>query len=406
MWAEKNAFWIAAVLLTLGVLVSILVGVTSYRYLSARYSTLRALLATLLPGLIAAALTVAFMLLVRPSILGISAESTPLEATLSPTPTVSPTPEPTVSPEEEAAEDEQSGTGGVDDDSFYRAADDPEEVILADADAGHWEYRTDTLSIIIDRYVVTEPKLNRYYIAHIRMRGEDAFRTVQAAENRNGMGSVKPWILSRESKAVLMITGDNIIQSDATYKGILIRDGIVFQNRKAVGSMAMYPDMTMRLVAANTLSADDLLQDGVRDVFSFGPVLVSDGQINEEAAQHRLSRRNNPRTGLGMVEPGHFVAIVVDGRQPDSSVGMLLDEFAQLFVDEGCEVAYNLDGGVSACMLFMGEQLNCHGNKRVGTYEDTYQRRIPDGLIWGYSDQVPDEDDPIYNTGTSKTETP
>ncbi len=40
---------------------------------------------------------------------------------------------------------------------------------------------------MIDRTVVTEPKLNRIYIADIAMRGEDAFRTVQAAENRNGM---------------------------------------------------------------------------------------------------------------------------------------------------------------------------------------------------------------------------
>ena len=85
---------------------------------------------------------------------------------------------------------------------------------------------------------------------------------------------------------------------------------------------------------------------------------------------------------------------------------MFLPEFAQLFVDQGCTTAYNLDGGVSACMVFMGEQLNQHGNKRVGTYQDSYQRRVPDGLVWGYSDQVPGEDDPIYNTGTSDTATP
>jgi exopolysaccharide biosynthesis protein len=162
----------------------------------------------------------------------------------------------------------------------------------------------------------------------------------------------------------------------------------------------------MRLIAANSMDADELLMDGARNVFSFGPVLVSDGAVNAEASQHRLSRRNNPRTGIGMVEPGHFIAIVVDGRQPDYSVGMLLDEFAQLFVDHGCQVAYNLDGGVSACMVFMGEQLNRHGNKRVGTYQDSYQRRVPDGLVWGYSDQVPSVDDPIYNTGTSKDPTP
>ena len=32
-------------------------------------------------------------------------------------------------------------------------------------------------------------------------------------------------------------------------------------------------------------------------------------------------------------------------------------------------------------------------------WQDTYQRRIPDGLVWGYSDAVPSEDDPIYHRG-------
>jgi hypothetical protein len=84
-----------------------------------------------------------------------------------------------------------------------------------------------------------------------------------------------------------------------------------------------------------------------------------------------------------MVEPGHFVVIVCDGAAAGIQFGhVFLPEFAQLFVDQGCTTAYNLDGGVSACMVFMGEQLNQHGNKRVGTYQDSYQRRVPDGLVW------------------------
>lgn len=395
--------------LLLGALISLAVALRRGRYITARYGLCRAVFMSLLPLAIAGVLASGFLLFARPAIRrAIAAQATP-------EPTASAAPEPAESPdaaqgssEEEPTEaaEEPESTGSSDDDQYFRQAGDPEEVIVSDSENGHWEYKTDTLSIVIDRTVVTEPKLNRIYIADIRMRGEDAFRTVQAAENRNGMGSVHPWVLARESKCVLLITGDNLIQSDTQYKGIIVRGGIVFQDRKAIGSMAMYPDMTMRLIAANSMDADELLMDGARNVFSFGPVLVSDGAVNAEASQHRLSRRNNPRTGIGMVEPGHFIAIVVDGRQPDYSVGMLLDEFAQLFVDHGCQVAYNLDGGVSACMVFMGEQLNRHGNKRVGTYQDSYQRRVPDGLVWGYSDQVPGVDDPIYNTGTSKDPTP
>ncbi len=415
---SRAANWIPYILLALGALVSVVIGVSSYRYLTARYSSGHAIITLLLPILIALILTGVYLIAIKPMLTAEPVLSN--EPTMTPISTDAPLPAETpVTPEltgeegepaageptaEETGEDAASESGyvndgGPTDDQFYRKADDPEESIVVDVENGHWEYKTDVLSIIIDKTVVSEPKENVIFTAHIRMRGMDSFRTAQAAENRNGMGAIKPWIISRREKAVLLITGDNIVESDAHYKGVLIRDGIVFQDRGAVGCMAFYPDMTLRIFDPNQTSANELLMDGIRDVFSFGPTLVSNGAADSDAGKHRLSRRNNPRTGIGMVEPGHFVAIVVDGRQPGYSVGMLLDEFAALFVEAGCQNAYNLDGGVSACMLFMGEQLNHHDNRYEGEVTDSYQRSVPDGLVWGYSAQVPTEDDPIYNKG-------
>ena len=50
-------------------------------------------------------------------------------------------------------------------------------------------------------------------------------------------------------------------------------------------------------------------------------------------------------------------------------------------------------------MIFMGEQLNSHGN--VANYSK--QRHMPDGVIFGYSEQVPSLEDPIYNDGIDTT---
>ncbi|MEZ4628297.1 MAG: phosphodiester glycosidase family protein [Eubacteriales bacterium] len=320
------------------------------------------------------------------------------------------TPEPTAEPEAQAEPEVEALAQDVAasaSDEFYRQADDPAEVVTVDEENGHWEYRTDTLSVMIDRVNTeytnyggkTYPLV--YFVAHIRMREINAFRTVQSADNRNGAGAIKPWILARRNKAVLMITGDNLTESDTQYKSILIRDGKVFLDSAKCDIMAMYPDMTLKIYSPGEINASELLMDGVREAFSFAPSFIRDGAFTTEDVDHtaRIGNETNPRTGLGMVEPGHFVAIVVDGRQKDYSYGMRLSAFGELFVKEGCVEAYNLDGGVSACMLFMGEQLNRHGNKRVGTVEDTYQRRIPDGLVWGYSDTVPSEDDPIYHRG-------
>ena len=48
----------------------------------------------------------------------------------------------------------------------------------------------------------------------------------------------------------------------------------------------------------------------------------------------------------------------------------------------------------------MGEQLNEH--EGTGTQVMSYQRTIPEGLVFGYSTLVPSLDDPVTHTGNRK----
>lgn len=357
---------------------------------------------SLLPLLIGLIAFVLFWL--QPSLL-------PFAAAPSPTPALTATPEPTPEPEETIAPVEEDPPS--EDDAYYRQADDPAELIVVDIDNGHWEYKTDELSIIINRFATDYTTLsgktfpNVYFVAEIRMRGINAFRTGQAAERRNGLDAVLPYVIARRERGVLLITGDNLVQNDKEYKGIMIRGGKLIGDYRAADTMAMYPDMSMRIFRVGETTAEELLADGVREAISFGPTLMRDGVLLEGVDKFRdLGDERNPRVGLGMVEPGHFVAIVVDGRQyiDNYSYGMSLSRFAELFVDYGCVEVYNMDGGVSAAMVFMGEQINRHADRTDVTtsgYTQSFQRRIPDGLIWGYSAQVPTLDDPVYNRGTN-----
>jgi exopolysaccharide biosynthesis protein len=231
------------------------------------------------------------------------------------------------------------------------------------------------------------------------MKDISEFRPAFGAVGHTGRGATYPWIIARREKAVLWMTGDNLINSERDEKGILIRDGRLFADANVEDTLAIYPDMSMRIFSKWETRAGTLLEDGVENTFSFGPTLIRDGVINEDAKYHRV-RRRNPRAGIGYVEPGHYIAIVVDGRQKDYSVGMTVTEFAELFAEYDVELAYNLDGGLSAAMIFMGEQINTHSGNRIGADNDiSYQRAVPDGLMFGYSELVPDETDPIYNSG-------
>ena len=138
----------------------------------------------------------------------------------------------------------------------------------------------------------------------------------------------------------------------------------------------------MEIVRRSAIGADELLESGVQNCFSFGPVLVENGEITKESVSTR--RENNPRTMLGMVEPGHFIAVVVVGRQEGYSVGISGEESAKLMKELGCTLAYNLDGGQSAAMIFMGIKLNQDSDGRYNGLS-AKNRTMPDGLTWGYS---------------------
>lgn len=306
-------------------------------------------------------------------------------ATAAPTasPTPSPIPEPTPTPDPNA--------------QYFRAPDDPAEVIVADYENGHWEYRTDTLSIIIDRISYMQGKRPQCKcVAHIRMRDADSFRSGVASNLPNAAAMMPPWKLARSYKAVLAITGDNLTNAEKEYKGILIRNGKLYSEYKREDTLVINPDLTLSIVKRGTVTGLQLLDSGVQNTYSFGPVLVENGVVNPDAAKHRVAPLPNPRCGIGMIEPGHWVAIVCDGRDQTRAYNVGMMDFAEMFAELGATLAYNLDGGSSAAMVFMGEHLNWHSGP-----EDP-QRPWVDGLMWGYSEQVPTVNDPILHNGDGR----
>lgn len=299
-----------------------------------------------------------------------------------PTPTEEPTPEPTPTPDPN--------------EQYFRQEGEPEEVVVSDYEKGHWEYRSDILSVIIDRESTTEKNNHPYvkYIAHVRMRKVNSFRSIIASRSAVAMAIEPPWRMARNNRAVLAVTGDNINNADVTFKGILIRNGNLYSDGIGAPTMVINDDLTMSIYPPKAVKGLELLDNGVLDSYSFGPILVENGEVNPDADKHWVSKEN-PRCGVGMVEPGHFVVIVTDGRDARRAFGYTMGEFAQVFADQGVQVAYNLDGGSSAAMVFMGEHVNWHSGDP--------QRTWADALVWGYSRLVPNVTDPIKYTGNSPT---
>lgn len=169
--------------------------------------------------------------------------------------------------------------------------------------------------------------------------------------------------IAADNNAIFAINGDYYgFRTD----GIEIRNGVIYRDNPARIGLAFYTDGTMKIYDETQTSAQELLDEGVWNTLSFGPALIQDSvmvtDFSNANVDHNLGNHSiigsNPRTGVGVISANHFVFVVVDGRSKGYSRGVSLEEFAQIFTDLGCTDAYNIDGGGSSTMYFMGRVVN------------------------------------------------
>ncbi len=122
----------------------------------------------------------------------------------------------------------------------------------------------------------------------------------------------------------------------------------------------------LRIIDETEVSAQELIDSGVVQLFAFGPALIENGEIQVSSSDEvSRAKSSNPRTAIGIIDDLHYIIVVADGRTSESA-GLSLLELAQLMESYGCEIAYNLDGGGSSTMVFNGTVINnptTNGNK-------------------------------------------
>lgn len=83
-----------------------------------------------------------------------------------------------------------------------------------------------------------------------------------------------------------------------------------------------------------------------------GGLLVENGQNHGATALPRPEARH-PRTAAGLSTDGRtLILLVIDGRQPEWSIGATLPELADIMIALGAATAINLDGGGSTSFVY------------------------------------------------------
>lgn len=164
------------------------------------------------------------------------------------------------------------------------------------------------------------------------------------------MTTALPSEQARSHNAVLAFTGD-YIGFTANRKGVMIRNGVVYYDRAETTSMAILPDGTLKVYQKGETNAEQLLALGVRDSFSFGPVLVEDGKSVADPTIESITMR----VVFGYSDPYHYIVTVAER---DRVRQMSFEMVAAACVRYGCRMAYNLDGGFSTSLTFLGQELS------------------------------------------------
>ena len=202
-----------------------------------------------------------------------------------------------------------------------------------------------------------------YYVADIKTSDATLIRSAFAQDKFGTNIIAYPSATASAHNAVLAINGDYYGFRDT---GIVVRNGVSYRDKGARQGLALYRDGSMKLYDETATTAKKLIADDVWNTLSFGPGLVEGGkaiagidsvEVDTNIGNHSI-QGTQPRTAIGMVADGHYLWIVVDGRSSGYSRGVTMTELAQLFVDRGAQVAYNLDGGGSSVMWFNGSLVN------------------------------------------------
>ncbi len=278
------------------------------------------------------------------------------------------------------------------------------EFVYQDEAEGLWLYASQTLRIEINRRSGTNSKKQplRWYEAQIFTKDESElfdFYPYDEAHYTSYGDRYKALAdkIALQHHLVFAINSDYFIyrierDHEESYNypiGVEIRNGNVLYDRpkKATSTvyppldvMALYPDGTVSLHKNASVTAKELIAAGATDTLSFGPILVENGQVSPRSKE--FGNTPNPRTAFGVVEPGYYIAVMVESRIAESK-GESCIWMGEKMAELGCTSAINLDGGATSTMIFMGKQINKSGN-----YGDITNRAQNELFGIGHSDAV------------------
>jgi exopolysaccharide biosynthesis protein len=246
------------------------------------------------------------------------------------------------------------------------------------------EYQDDTIHVTV--YSASrKPKSSESSItcrwAVIEIAHPSQLRTTISMENYNDPTQATAIDMARSVNAIVACNSDFI---KYTYNiGYVARQGVLYRNKAdgmrdvliidEKGDFEVVPKATEADMEAKEQEMEAQGRQ-IINAFSFGPMLVKDGEVQELSANSFESERvecflPTQRIAIAQLDTLKYAIISIDGGVVNGSGmnGMNLKELANYIVSlfPECKLAYNLDGGASSRLVFMGKKISVGPSRTI-----------------------------------------
>ena len=262
----------------------------------------------------------------------------------------------------------------LNEEGFLSAEADADEYVYTDEEEGVWIYVNASLSIVLRRYEDKKAVLT-WYEADVHCSPASPLLSYTNGNKTPGTVMIQPAKFVEKYGMVLAFNDDHfgfrINEKDKGIPpGIIIRKGQIIYDKTwsresfpNLDVLAVFSDGSMKTFDAASHTAQEYLDMGAVSTYAFGPILVQNGELSEYMLRDEYYTYREPRMAMGMIEPWHYYVLCVEGRMADTrSKGVYLNWLADNMVEHGVQEAINLDGGGTACLMFMGKKINKSAN--------------------------------------------
>jgi exopolysaccharide biosynthesis protein len=155
--------------------------------------------------------------------------------------------------------------------------------------------------------------------------------------------------------------------------GTAMSDGVLWHQ---AAHARPYLEITESKVA-KLLEGQQPVDASAREIVSGSQIIVREGRAIPFTGAFATNR--HPRTVVGIDASGtQLTLMVVDGRQPQLSIGMTLAELSDEMIRLGCSAAINLDGGGSTTLVCRSPETKKLAV--INSPSDTKERSVADVL--------------------------